>query len=42
MNLWAEWAVTSSVLILIVALLRAVLGKRLRAGVRYVLWGLVL
>lgn len=42
MDLWAEWAVTSSVLILIVVLLRAVLGKRLRAGVRYVLWGLVL
>ncbi len=37
-----EWAVTSSILILMVALVRALLGKRMGAGARYALWGLVL
>ena len=37
-----DWAVSSAGLILIVGLLRFVLKDRLRAGVRYAVWGLVL
>ena len=36
------WALTSALLILAVILLRAVFGKRVGAGVRYALWGVVL
>ncbi len=36
------WAVSGSALILAVLLLRAVLGRRGSAGVRYALWGMVL
>ena len=37
-----SWAATSSFLILAVVVLRAALGKRMGAGLRYALWGLVL
>ena len=37
-----EWIVSSSLLILVVLLLRAVLGKRISAGLRYGLWAVVL
>ena len=37
-----SWAITSSFLILAVMALRAALGKRMGAGLRYALWGLVL
>ena len=37
-----EWIVTSSLLIVIVLLLRRVLRGRISMGVRYALWGLVL
>lgn len=37
-----DWAVSSTGLILIVGLLRFALKDRLRAGVRYAVWGLVL
>ena len=37
-----EWIVSSSLLILVVLLLRAVLGKRISAGLRYGLWSVVL
>ncbi len=36
------WVVSSSTLILAVLLLRAVFGKKMSAGMRYALWGLVL
>ena len=36
------WFLSSSVLILVVILLRALFGKRMSAGLRYALWGLVL
>lgn len=38
----AEWIASSSLLILVVLLLRAVLGKRISAGLRYGLWAVVL
>ena len=37
-----SWAATSCFLILAVIALRAALGKRMGAGLRYALWGLVL
>lgn len=37
-----EWVLTSALLILIVTALRAVLGKRVGAGLRYALWLMVL
>lgn len=37
-----SWALTSGFLILAVIALRAALGKRMGAGLRYALWGLVL
>ncbi len=36
------WVISSSVLILIVLLVRALFGKRMSAGLRYALWALVL
>ena len=36
------WIITSSVLILAVIAARAAFGKKLSAGLRYALWGLVL
>lgn len=36
------WVISSSVLILAVILIRAIFGKRMNAGLRYALWGLVL
>ncbi len=42
MTMLIQWAVTSSILILAVVLVRALLGKRMGAGLRYALWGLVL
>lgn len=36
------WVISSSVLILAVIAIRAILGKRMSAGLRYALWGLVL
>ena len=36
------WVISSSALILVVLVLRAVFGKRMGAGLRYALWGLVL
>lgn len=36
------WALTSALLILAVLLLRAVLGRRMGAGLKYALWGVVL
>lgn len=38
----AEWIASSSLLILVVLLLRAALGKRISAGLRYGLWAVVL
>ena len=37
-----QWIVSSCVLILVVMALRALFGRRLRPGLRYALWGLVL
>ena len=37
-----EWIVMSSLLILVVLALRAALGKRISAGLRYGLWAVVL
>lgn len=37
-----EWALTSALLILVVIVLRALLGKRVSAGLRYALWAVVL
>ena len=37
-----EWIVTSSFLILVVLALRAALGKKISAGLRYMLWAVVL
>ncbi len=37
-----EWIISSSLLILIVLFLRAVLGKRISAGLQYGLWSVVL
>ena len=37
-----EWAITSAALILVVTALRALLGKRVSAGLRYALWAVVL
>ena len=37
-----EWIASSSLLILAVLFLRAVLGKRISAGLRYGLWSVVL
>ncbi len=37
-----EWVLTSAFLILAVVLLRALLGKRVSAGLRYALWAVVL
>lgn len=37
-----EWILTSSVLILVVLILRAVLRERISLGLRYALWGIVL
>lgn len=37
-----EWAITASFLILIVLALRAALGGKISAGMRYALWGVVL
>ena len=37
-----EWVFTSAFLILVVLALRAALGKRMSAGLRYVLWAVVL
>ncbi len=42
MTMLFQWAVTSSILILAVALVRALLGKRVGAGLRYALWAVVL
>ncbi len=42
MKFWAEWALTSSLLILAVVLLRAAVGKHIGAGLRCALWVLVL
>lgn len=36
------WVITSSVLIIAIVAIRAALGKRMSAGLRYALWGLVL
>ena len=41
-RLLMEWALTSSLLILAVIALRAVLGKRISAALRYALWAVVL
>ena len=37
-----EWVITSVFLILVVLALRAALGKRMSAGLRYALWAVVL
>ena len=37
-----EWVLTSAFLILAVAALRALLGRRVSAGLRYALWAVVL
>ena len=42
MKILTEWAVTSSILILIVTALRALLKERLSARARYALWAVVL
>ena len=42
MTMLIQWAVTSSVLILAVILVRTLLGKRMGAGLRYALWAVVL
>lgn len=42
MMLALEWTLTASLLILAVTALRALLGKRVSAGLRYALWGVVL
>lgn len=36
-----EVLITSSALILILAVLRAIFRKRIRAGIQYALWGLM-
>ena len=36
------WIISSSALILAVILIRAIFGRRMSAGLRYALWGLVL
>ncbi|MCR5808189.1 MAG: hypothetical protein K6G56_01355 [Clostridiales bacterium] len=36
------WVISSSVLIIAVTVIRAALGKRMSAGLRYALWGIVL
>ena len=36
------WVISSSVMIIAVMILRAVFGKRIKSGVRMILWGLVL
>lgn len=41
-TLLIEWALTSAFLILTVAALRALLGKRVSASLRYALWAVVL
>ena len=41
-RLLMEWALTSSLLILAVIVLRALLGKRISAALRYALWAVVL
>lgn len=38
----SEWIISSSLLILVVLVLRAALGKRISAGLRYGLWSVVL
>ncbi len=42
MPILLEWALTSALLILAVAALRALLGKRVPAGLQYTLWAVVL
>ena len=37
-----EWVLTSALLILAVVALRALLGRRISAGLRYALWAVVL
>ncbi len=37
-----EWSLTSALLILVISALRALLGKRVSAGLRYALWAVVL
>ncbi len=37
-----EWTLTSALLILVITALRALLGKRVSAGLRYALWAVVL
>ena len=41
-ELLVEWVFTSTFLILVVLALRAALGKRVSAGLRYALWAAVL
>ena len=41
-ELLLEWVVSAAVLILVVLLLRAALGKHIGAGMRYGLWAVVL
>lgn len=41
-NMLAEWAASASALILVALLMRALLGNRLHAKIRYALWAVVL
>ena len=41
-QLLLEWVATASLLILAVLALRALLGKRISAGLKYALWAVVL